>query len=119
MCPGYSQVSSVFHSDVTFMFIFLYQFDPQSGIKSRQDHFANCAKLRPLFKSAYQQFFSYFSTKIYILGTQKNRLNETGDGSFQHPRHILKLKGKKIFTISRSTIWIPKHVRNLIRILNI
>ena len=32
---------------------------------------------RPLKKSAYQNYFSYFSTKTYIVGTQKNRLNET------------------------------------------
>ena len=30
-----------------------------------------------LVKSAYQKYFSYFSTKTYVVGTQKNRLNET------------------------------------------
>ena len=33
-------------------------------------------KSRPLFKSAYKKK-SYFSTKIYVVGTQKNLLNET------------------------------------------
>ena len=32
---------------------------------------------RPLVKSAYQKYFFYFSTKTYVVGTQKNRLNET------------------------------------------
>ena len=31
----------------------------------------------PLVKSAYQKKNSYFSTKTYVVGTQKNRLNET------------------------------------------
>ena len=26
--------------------------------------------------SVYQNYFSYFSTKAYVVGTQKNRLNE-------------------------------------------
>ena len=42
-------------------------------------------------------YFSYFSTKTYVVGTQKNCLNE-------HPKHMLKLMGKKIFTILRSKI---------------
>ena len=25
----------------------------------------------------YKKYFSYFSTKTYVVGTQKNRLNET------------------------------------------
>ena len=34
--------------------------------------------LRTLVKSAYQKIiFSYFSTKTYVVGTQKNLLNET------------------------------------------
>ena len=33
--------------------------------------------IRPLVKSAYQIFFSYFSTKTYVVGTQKSGLNET------------------------------------------
>ena len=33
---------------------------------------------RHLVKSAYhKKYFSYFSTKTYVVGTQKNRLNET------------------------------------------
>ena len=37
------------------------------------------------------------------MGTQKNRLNETvllsTHGSFEHPEHLLKLMGKRVFTI--------------------
>ena len=34
--------------------------------------------LRTLVKSTYQKIiFSYFSTKTYVVGTQKNRLNES------------------------------------------
>ena len=36
------------------------------------------------------------------MGTQKNCLNETV--FFEHPKHMLKLMGKKIFTILRSKI---------------
>ena len=32
---------------------------------------------RTLVKSEYQKNNSYFSTKIYVVGCQKNRLNET------------------------------------------
>ena len=39
----------------------------------------------------------YFSTKTYIVGTQKNRLNKTV--FFEHPKQMLKMMGKKIFTI--------------------
>ena len=35
----------------------------------------------------------YISTKTYVVGTQKNHPNET--------KHMLKLIGKKIFTILR------------------
>ena len=38
-----------------------------------------------------------FLNKTYVVGTQKNRLNE-------HPKHMLKLIGKKIFKILRSKI---------------
>ena len=49
---------------------------------------------------AYQKFVSYFSTKTYLVGTQKNRLNEMV--LFEHPKHTLKLMGKKIITLLRS-----------------
>ena len=43
-----------------------------------------------------------FSTKSYVVGTHKNCLNES---SFEHPKHtMLKLMGKKIFTILSSKI---------------
>ena len=55
----------------------------------------------PVVKSAYPNFFSsYFTTKTYVVGAQKNRLNETV--LFEHPKHMLQLISKKIFTILRS-----------------
>ena len=52
---------------------------------------------RPLVKSVYQKIkFSYFSTKTYVEGAQKNRLNETVLLSTQN---MLKLMGKKLFRI--------------------
>ena len=66
---------------------------------------------RPLVKSAYQKnnflisqpkhmlwVLNYFSIKTYVVGTQKNRLNDR-DGSFEHPKHMLNIMGKKIFAI--------------------
>ena len=44
----------------------------------------------------YNRFFSYFSTKTYVVGTQKNCLNEA---VLEHPKHMLKNMGKKIFTV--------------------
>ena len=46
---------------------------------------------------------SYFSTKTYVVSTQKNRLKETG--FFEHPKHMLKLMGKKIFTLLRTNVF--------------
>ena len=42
-------------------------------------------------------FFSSFSIKTYVVGTKKNP--SQWDGSFEHPNHMLKIIGKKIFTI--------------------
>ena len=41
-----------------------------------------------------ENYFLYFSSKTYVVGTQKNRLKE-------HPKHIFKLMGKKIIKILR------------------
>ena len=38
---------------------------------------------------------SYWSTKTYVVGTQKKRL----DGSFEHPKHTIRLMDKKTNTI--------------------
>ena len=44
---------------------------------------------RSLVKSAFQKiFFSYYSTKLYVVCTQKNRLNETGLLSTQYIRAV-------------------------------
>ena len=48
------------------------------------------------------KYFSFFSTKTYVVGTQKNRLNETALLSTHNI--MLKLLGKRIFTILRSNI---------------
>ena len=54
---------------------------------------------RALYKSAYGiTSFFYFLSKTYVAGTQKNRLDETV--LFENPKHMLKLMGKKIITIS-------------------
>ena len=39
-----------------------------------------------------KNYFSYSSTKVYVVGTQKNRLIE-------HPRHTFKLMDKKTIAI--------------------
>ena len=36
-----------------------------------------CLVFRPLVNSVWQCHFSYFSSKTYVVGTQKNHLNET------------------------------------------
>ena len=41
-----------------------------------------------------KEYFSYLSTKTYVLGSQKNCLS---DGSFEHPKQMFKLMDKKIF----------------------
>ena len=49
------------------------------------------AKTRAPDKSVYwKTIFLYFSSKTYV------------DGSFEHPKHMFKLMGKKIITILRS-----------------
>ena len=51
-------------------------------------------------KECITEFFSfYFSTKMYVVGTQKNRLKETVLLSIQNIYNVLKVMGKKIFTI--------------------
>ena len=56
---------------------------------------------RPLVRVCDEKIIFYFSTKTYVEGTQKNHLNETVLLSTQN---MLKLMGKKIFTILRSKI---------------
>ena len=42
-----------------------------------------------------KKYFSYFSTKTYVVGTQKNRLFDT---VLLSTKNMLKLMGKKILT---------------------
>ena len=56
---------------------------------------------RPQDESAWLICFK-FSTKLYVVGTQKNRLNETG--SFEHPKHMFKLMDKWIITFYIYTV---------------
>ena len=51
---------------------------------------------------SFENSFSYSSTKTYVVGTQKNRLNETVLLSTQNIMFILL--GKKMITILRSKI---------------
>ena len=46
-----------------------------------------------------ENYFSYFSTKTYVVGAKKNRLNEMVLWSTQN---MFKLTDKKIITILRS-----------------
>ena len=41
------------------------------------------------------KLFSYCLTKTYVVGTQKNLLNET---VFEQPKHMLKMMGKYLIT---------------------
>ena len=43
------------------------------------------------------KLFSFFSSKTYVVGTQKNRLNETV--LLSTPKLMLKIMGKKIFAV--------------------
>ena len=54
----------------------------------------------PLVKSVYQKFNSLISQPKHVVGTQKNRLNETVLLSTQN---MLKLMGKKILQINAKT----------------
>ena len=45
--------------------------------------------------------FSYFSIKTYVVGTQKNRLEETV--LFENPKHMFKLMIKEKITFLRLT----------------
>ena len=51
-----------------------------------------------------ENLFSYFSTKTYVVGTQKNRLNETVLLSTQ--KHMFKLMDKKTITFLCSKIFL-------------
>ena len=55
--------------------------------KGMQDYLALCKKT----------LFSYFLTKMYVVGSHKNRLNEMVP--FKHQRLMLKPMGKKAITI--------------------
>ena len=48
-------------------------------------------------KCVIKNIFSYFSSKTYVVGTHKNRLDETVLLSTQNK--MFKMMGKKIFTI--------------------
>ena len=46
-----------------------------------------------------ENYFLHFSSKTYVVGTQKNHLNETVLLSTQ--KHMFKMMGKKMITILR------------------
>ena len=64
-----------------------------SVLFSKQDHISGSklfAKFQaPRLECIPENYFSYFSTKTYVVGTQKNRLDE-------HPKYMFKLMDKKI-----------------------
>ena len=62
---------------------------------------------RPLVKRA-NIFFYYFLTNTYVVGTQKNRLDDT---VLLSTRNIMiRLMGKKIFTILHSKFCLTKRM---------
>ena len=52
---------------------------------------------RPLVKSVYQKIIFLFLNQYICCEYSKEPSQR--DGSFEHPKHMLKLMGKKIFTI--------------------
>ena len=52
-------------------------------------------------KCVLQNYFLYFSCKTHVVGTQRT---VSMRGSFEHPKHMFKLMGKKIVTILRYKI---------------
>ena len=70
----------------------------QKGVWDRPPN--KCVKSR--------NYFSYFSTKTYVVGTQKNRLNETI--LLSSKKHMFKLIDKKLSTFLHPNvllIWRP------------
>ena len=55
--------------------------------------------LRPLVTNAYQKNIFLFLNQNICFGCSKEP--SQWDGSFEHPKHILKIMGKKIFTLLR------------------
>ena len=58
--------------------------------------------VRTYVKSAYQKVIFLFLNQNICCGYSKEP--SQWDGSFEQPKHMLKLMGKKIFTILRSKI---------------
>ena len=52
-----------------------------------------------MWRVPYKKLIFFFSTKTYVVGTQKEP--SQWDGSFEHPQNLLKIRGKKTFTIVR------------------
>ena len=52
---------------------------------------------RSLVKSVYQKIIFLFLNQNIFCGYSKEP--SQSDGSFEHPKHMFKLMGKKIFTI--------------------
>ena len=70
-------------------------------------------------KSVLENYFLYLSSKTYVDGTQKNRLNEMVLLN-TYPKRMFKVMDKKIITILRSKrgtcikrlFWPPYEVKN-------
>ena len=67
--------------------------------KSLLKHSWHLCKTKINRVSRLENYFSYFSTKTYVVGTQKNCLTET---SYEHPKQILRMRSKKKLLILRS-----------------
>ena len=70
--------------------------DTSSFIQKRLIHIETGLQIRV----SIGKLFSYFSSKTYVVGTQKEPSQR--DGSFEHPKHMFKLMGEKIISILRS-----------------
>ena len=69
-----------------------------SGSKSCSRLLKTAPDLRPLVKCALQKNLFAISQPKHVVSTQKNCFNMS---SFEHPKHMLKMMGKKILKFVR------------------
>ena len=65
-----------------------------SKIGKNVTNFVVCCSLRVKLRVCNKKYFSYFSAKTYVMGTQNNRHNMTVLP--EHTKHTFKMMGKKI-----------------------
>ena len=72
-------------------------------------------RILSLVKSVYKKIFFLFLNENIRCGYSKEPSHR--DGSFEHPKHMFKQMGKKIFTILRSKLCLSKPVHYYLCIL--